>query len=333
MAAPGGISVIINERSGTAARVDAGHQIQALFAEAGAQARIERVHNPGDIAARARQAAARGDTLVAAGGDGTLNAVAGVAIATNSTFAVLPMGTLNHFAKDVRIPLDLAAAVAVVVAGHHHDLDVGEVNGHLFLNNSSVGLYPRMVWERHAEQRKGHSKWVAFLIASVRTWRQYSTTSAHVSIDGKPLAVRTPFIFVGNNTYTLEGLEIGARAALDRGNISVFIAPECGRFEILALPFRALARRLAMDPTLVHYDARDVRVDLRRRRVGVSLDGEIVVMQPPLQYRVRAGVLRTLVPAPVETDAAPAGLVRQDAANRGLGTEAAPGSSPLERTP
>jgi len=293
-----GISVIINERSGTAARVEAGREIHALFAQAGTPVRIERVHNPGDIAARARQAAGRGDVLVAAGGDGTVSTVAGVAVATSSTFGVLPMGTLNHFAKDLRLPLDMPGAVAVIVAGHRHDLDVGDVNGHTFINNSSVGLYPRMVWERHAEEQKGHGKWMAFAIAAVRTWRRYSTTRARLSIDGTPLAVCTPFIFVGNNNYTVEGLEIGAREALDQGRLSVFIAPECGKFEVLILPFRALARRLSQDPAFVHFDPRELAVELRRRRVSVSLDGEVAMMQPPLHYRIRPGALHAIVPEP-----------------------------------
>ena len=161
----GGISVIINERSGTAARPDAGAEIQTLFAKAGAQVRLERVREPGDIAARARQAASRGDLLVAAGGDGTVGAVAGVAVETNTIFGVLPMGTLNHFAKDVGLPLDLEAAVSVIVARHVRRCDVGDVNGRIFVNNSSVGLYPRMVWERKAEERRGHRKWTAFTIA------------------------------------------------------------------------------------------------------------------------------------------------------------------------
>jgi diacylglycerol kinase family enzyme len=137
---------------------------------------------------------------------------------------------------------------------------------------------------------------MAFAIAAVRTWRRYATTAAHLSIDGAPLAVRTPFIFIGNNTYTVEGFEIGGRAALDQGHLSVFIAPECGRFEVLILPFRALARRLAKDPKFVQFDAQEVAVELRRRRVSVSLDGEIALMEPPLQYRIRPGVLHTLVP-------------------------------------
>ena len=123
--------------------------------------RLERVRDPGDLAARARQAASRHDLLVAAGGDGTVSVVAGVAVSTGSSLGVLPMGTLNHFAKDVGLPLDLEKAVEAIVAGRVHQVDVGEVNGRIFVNNSSVGLYPRMVWEREAEQRRGHRKWAA----------------------------------------------------------------------------------------------------------------------------------------------------------------------------
>jgi diacylglycerol kinase family enzyme len=294
--APGRISVIINEKSRTAGRADAGGEIQALFAKAGAQVRLERISNPGDLAARARQAAARGDLLVAAGGDGTVGAVAAVAVETRSTFAVLPMGTLNHFAKDLGIPSGLPEAVAVITAGHVHDLDVGEMNGRIFVNNSSVGIYPRMVWERNAEQQRGRGKWTAFAIAMARTWRRYRTTIARLSIDGRQVVARTPFIFVGNNAYHVEGFEIGARAALDRGRLSVFIAPECGRFEILTLPVRALRKRLTQDPKFASFEASEVSIELSRHRVSVAFDGEVALMRPPLRYRIRQRVLRTIVP-------------------------------------
>src|SRR3954471_17771311 len=156
-----GISVIINERSGTARGADAGGQIQSLFDKHGLRVRLERVREPGDLPARARQAASRGDVLVAGGGDGTVSSVASVAADAGATMGVLPMGTLNHFAKDLGIPLDLEHAVATVAGGHVREVDVGEVNGRVFVNNSSVGLYPRMVWERDAEQRRGRTKWTA----------------------------------------------------------------------------------------------------------------------------------------------------------------------------
>lgn len=296
----GGISVIINERSGTAARPDAGAEIQAIFGRAGAQVRLERVREPGDIAARARQAAARGDLLVAAGGDGTVGTVAGVAVETNATFGVLPMGTLNHFAKDVRLPLDLEGAISVIVAGQTRLFDVGDVNGRIFVNNSSVGLYPRMVWERKTEERRGHRKWTAFTIAMLRTWRSYRLVVARLVVDGKEAIVRTPFIFVGNNEYTAEGFQLGGRSRLDAGRLSIFMAPDAGRFEILTLPLRALANRLKSAAPLAAFQAEAVAVDMARRRVSVALDGEVAIMHAPLEYRVRPRALRAIVAASPE---------------------------------
>ena len=292
------LSVLINEQSGVAPRQDQGEVIQALFAAAGTQVRLERVRHGGDMAARARQAAGRGDVLVAAGGDGTVGAVAGAAVEANATFGVIPLGTLNHFAKDAGIPLDLPSAVRTVVGGRVRALDVGDLNGRVFVNNASLGIYPRMVWERLAEERDGRGKWTAFAIAMARTWRRYRLLDARVSIDGQIQVVRTPFIFVGNNEYLVTGFQVGARAALDRGRLSVFVAPECGRFEILTLPLRALANRLTADPRFKRFLAEDVMVELSRHRASVALDGEVSVMPSPLRFRVRPAALRLLVPVP-----------------------------------
>lgn len=292
------ISVIINEQSGKAARRDTGEEIQSLFAATGVPVRLERVRHGGDLAARARQAAGRSDVLVAAGGDGTIGAVAGVIVETNGTLGVLPMGTLNHFAKDAGIPVDLQAAVETIVAGHARDVDVGDLNGRIFANNASIGIYPRMVWERNAERRHGRGKWTAFAIAMARAWRSYRMLAARLSVDGQPHVFRTPFIFVGNNEYKVEGFELGARAALDRGVLSVFVAPECGRFEILALPLRALAGRLTADAKFERFLAEEVAIELPRHRVSVAFDGEVAIMRPPLHFRVRRAALHVIVPKP-----------------------------------
>src|SRR5512132_754805 len=139
MAERGAFSVIINGRSGKASQPDVGQELEALFARHGARVRLERVPSPLDLAARAREAAGRGDVLVAAGGDGTVGTVAGVAVQTGATLGVLPLGTLNHFAKDLGVPQDLEQAVAAIVAGTPRQVDVGDVNGRIFINNSSVG--------------------------------------------------------------------------------------------------------------------------------------------------------------------------------------------------
>ncbi len=295
--ATSGVSVIINERSGTAAKPEAGPEIQSLFEKHNMHVRLERVRDPGDLAARARQAASRHDLLVAAGGDGTVSVVAGVAVSTGSSLGVLPMGTLNHFAKDVGLPLELEKAVEAIVAGRVHQVDVGEVNGRIFVNNSSVGLYPRMVWEREAEQRRGHRKWAAFGIAMLNTWRNYRLTAARLDVDGSATSVRTPFIFVGNNNYTAEGFRLGGRSRLDQGRLSIFVAPECGRFEILSLPVRALTGRLQIDARpFLGFQADTVTVDVTYRRISVALDGEVAMLAPPLVYRIRPRALKVMVP-------------------------------------
>ena len=123
--------------------------------------------------------------VVAAGGDGTMNAVASALIGTETAMGVLPLGTLNHFAKDLKIPLELEGAVATIVTGRIVPIDVGEVNGHIFLNNSSIGIYPWIVRERETEQRKGYRKWVAFARASISALKRYSLL--HVRLrDGGP---------------------------------------------------------------------------------------------------------------------------------------------------
>jgi YegS/Rv2252/BmrU family lipid kinase len=291
------VSVLINEVSGAAPRQDKSVQIQALFAAAGVQVRLERVRHGGDVAARARQAATRGDTLVAAGGDGTVGAVAAVAVERKALFGVLPTGTLNHFARDLGIPRDLEQAVHTIVAGRVQQVDTGEVNGRIFVNNSSIGIYPQMVWEREKERRHGRRKKTAFVIAMLRAWRAYRTLACRLTIDGTRHDVLTPFIFVGNNEYVAQGFNLGSRKTLDTGRLSVFVAPDLGRFEMLALPFKAIAGRLETDAHFANFTAANVSVELRRPRVSVATDGEVTIMRTPLQFSIRRGALRILVPA------------------------------------
>lgn len=292
----------MNARAGLSPGEDRGEEILGLFRAAGTFVGLERVRHGADIAAVARRAASRGSIPIAAGGDGTVSAVAAVAADTGQPFGVLPVGTLNHFAKDAGIPVDLPAAVQAIVAGHVQALDAGELNGRIFVNNSSIGIYPQMVWEREAERRRGMDKRAAFALAMARTWRQYRTLVGRLLVDGSPRVVRTPFIFVGNNAYVVEGPRVGARGGLDGGRLSVIVAPNCGRFGILALPVRAVFGRIDPDAHLSAEPADEVLVELSRRNVTVALDGELVLMRTPLRYRIRPRLLQVLVPeaAPAE---------------------------------
>ena len=185
--------------------------------EFGVQARIIVTRSGDELSLTAARAVdEHSQPVVAGGGDGTVNAVAGALVGADTALGVLPMGTLNHFAKDVGIPLGLEAAVRNIFTGQINKVDVGEVNGRVFVNNSGIGLYPRIVRQREEQQRRGYAKWAAFLLAVASVLRRYSPVRVKLSVDEtETLARRTPFLFVGNNKYELRGLEIGARASLE----------------------------------------------------------------------------------------------------------------------
>lgn len=287
------VSVIVNRSSGSAAsKID---DLQSIVANAGLKADVIQVSGA-EITAAATHAARAGHVLVAAGGDGTASTVAGVAVRSGATFGVIPLGTLNHFARDAGIPLELDKAVATVAAGATRALDIGVMNDTTFINNASLGLYPRLVWERQQEQSRGRRKSVAFLVALARTWRRYPTIGVHMTVDGVDLVRRTPFVFIGNGEYRAEGMGLGTRASLDGGTLSVYLAPGVGRLEFLRLPIRALCGRLGDDVKFEALRACDIRLDTRARRIDIALDGELRSEETPITCSIRRGALTTLVP-------------------------------------
>lgn len=295
----GTIPVIVNATAGTGSTPDWAEGLQEKFAAAGLQASVKVVEHGSEITPAVEAAVKEGAAMVVAGGgDGTVSAVSAGLVGTDVALGVLPMGTLNHFAKDLGIPLEQEQAIAVLAAGRRLDVDVGEVNGRIFINNSSLGLYPGIVRGREQRQRRlGHGKWRALLEASISAARRYPLLTVQVEVDGKTLTRRTPFVFIGNNQYTMEGFEIGERAAMNDGLLSLYLTHRMGRFGLLRLAFMALLRRLDQARDFDMLTARDFVVKTGHRRLRVATDGEVTVMETPLQYRVRPGSLRVIVPA------------------------------------
>jgi YegS/Rv2252/BmrU family lipid kinase len=291
------VDVIVNAGSGAGVDAERRRRFADAFEAAGADARISLASDGTDLETLAHSAA-RGDaaTVVAGGGDGTMNSVAAAVIGAGKTLGVLPLGTMNHFAKDLGIPLDLEGAVRTIVAGDAVRVDVGEVNGRIFLNNSSLGLYPRVIRERERQQRLGWGKWPAYVWAALAVLRRYPFLEIRLSVEGRALTDRTPFVFVGNNEYQMDRLTIGSRACLDGGHLSVYTASHTGRMGLVRLALRALLGGLRQDRDLLAFATTDLRVDTRRTRVRIALDGEVTTMEPPLHYRVRPGALRVLAP-------------------------------------
>jgi diacylglycerol kinase family enzyme len=213
---------------------------------------------------------------------------------------VLPLGTLNHFARDVGLPLGLDEAARVIATGAARPVDVGEVNGHTFLNNSSLGLYPRIVKERD-EQRLhlGRNKWLALLAAAFSVFRRFPTVELRLHADGETLSRKTPLLFVGNNKYEIRLLSVRGRACLDRGELCVYIVRSTSRFGLLWLALRSLLGRLDQARDFDALCVPECWIESRRRRLRVAFDGETAVLTPPLHYRSRPGALRVLLPGEV----------------------------------
>lgn len=298
--ASSGLTCILNSNSGCHPGPELCEKLSRIFAENGTEARILLASSAAEIPELARRAVkGNSQIIVAGGGDGTVNAVANELLGSSITLGVLPLGTLNHFAKDLHIPQDLEGAARNLITGRAILVDVGEVNGRIFLNNSSLGIYPRIV--RHCEEqkkkkKKGRNKWVAFAQASLSVLRHYSLLRVRLLLDGKEVLRKTPLVFIGNNRYEMEGLNIGERRRLDAGELFLFVAKRARRVDLVRLAFRALCGRLHEASDFDALITKQFSIETRRLRTSVSTDGEVNQMNTPLNYLTHPGALRVIVP-------------------------------------
>ncbi len=261
--------------------------IARVSAEFGLEPEIVVTRRGDDMTALARKAAARGRSpVVAGGGDGTVGAVAAALAGTDIQLGVLPMGTLNHFAKDAGIPLNLEAAVRTAFAREFVRVDVGEVNGRVFVNNSGLGFYPHFVRQREAQERRGHVKGAAFLMALHSVVRRYLRLRLEAHLDEEEALERvTTFLFVGNNRYETSGPRIGMRPQLDSGKLWVCTGPKQARRRLLWIALKSLIGRETGDELDI-FEAKEFTVDPGTPRANVSADGEVSVMDAPLRYHI-----------------------------------------------
>ncbi|MEO5800488.1 MAG: diacylglycerol kinase family protein [Gemmatimonadales bacterium] len=291
------IAVILNVSAGAIASEAEVRAVEQRFEEAGARAQVFPARSGAELtSATARAIAAGARVVVAAGGDGTVNGVVSAMQGHDLTLGVLPMGTLNHFAKDLGIPLDLDQAVAVIVAGHRDRVDLAEVNGKVVLNNSSLGLYPRIVELRRKFPAHGARKWAIAAWATFRVLRHNPMLGLRLVVDGEPVLRRTALVMIGNNPYRMTGLDAGGRDSLATGELGVYVVQARGRSRLLKLVWRMLAKS-DLTGQLEMVRAESVTIEARHRRVKVAIDGEVMVLEAPLEYRTRPLALEVLVPA------------------------------------
>jgi diacylglycerol kinase family enzyme len=292
----GGVAVIVNAASGTGAARRIGDIAQHL-ARAGRDGTITRVRGSRALRLAAERAMEAGcETLVAAGGDGTVNALASIVIGSEVPLGILPLGTLNHFAKDTGIPLDLDEAMEVILAGRTRSVDVGEVNGRIFLNNSSLGVYPRIVQLRERYRGKGLGKWLAALWAALAVLRRRPFMTVRIRTADENILRRTPAILVGNNAYETAGFSVGSRSSLNRGLLALYVMNAHARVGLLRLSWQVWRMGAARVHELDCLLTDEATIEAARPAVRAALDGEVVELQTPLMCRSRPGALRVLVP-------------------------------------
>jgi diacylglycerol kinase family enzyme len=294
------IVVIINAGSGTKSANDVLiKDLQDQFTALNIETEIKLAESGEDLMRFAAQAAA-GDSeiIVAGGGDGTIGAVAAEVLKANKTLGVLPLGTLNHFSRDLKIPQALPEAVQIIADGRTDEIDVGEVNGQIFLNNSSIGLYPQIVHKREQQQhRLGRGKWPAAFWATVMVLRRHPFLDIKLRIGDEILRRKTTMVFIGNNDYEMEGFNIGRRPSLNRGELCLYILHPTGRWGLLKLAIRSLFRRLRQAKEFEEVPIEGCEIETGRpKTVLVAFDGEVTAMRTPLEYKIRPKALRVIVP-------------------------------------
>jgi diacylglycerol kinase family enzyme len=240
------------------------------------------------------------DAVVVGGGDGSIATVASVLAGSGAPLGILPLGTMNHFAKDLGIPTTVEGAVGVIATQAARSVDLGEVNGQIFINNSSIGIYSYIVFERERERRRKRlSKWPAMILAGLRVLRYLPLFRLRLRVEGVSEPIRSPCVFVGNNEYHLGLPAFGRRERLDRGELCLYAAKAQRRLSLLWLACRCMLGLVDQQRDLRIFKGRTAEISARRHWLLVATDGEIKTMRSPLQYRIRPGALRVVAPAPI----------------------------------
>ena len=270
-------------------------RVAAAFAAAGLEADVRVV--AGEDLQPAVHAAARrhADMLVVGGGDGTVRAAAAALVGTGMPLGVLPLGTFNHFARDIGMPFHLDRAVAALAAGSVRPVDVAEVNGHIFVNSAVMGSYPRLVEAREKHrQRRRISKWRAAVLALGATLYDLPSVDLTLTTPTIATSITTSFLLVGNNRYGVGPRDLGRRTRLDEGVLSVYAAFGDRRRDAFGSLFRAMAGVSEQGGELQAATLTELTVGADAARVAIAFDGEVRRLAPPLRFSLLPGALRVV---------------------------------------
>ena len=300
--------IVFNIGSGHGDAAEVRAEIERACSEAGRELHLLVVDEPQRITELAHEAVRRaqqaGGIVVAAGGDGSINAVAQATLGSGCHFGVLPQGTFNYFSRTHGIPAEIGPAMQVLLTETAQPVQVGLVNERVFLVNASLGLYPKLLEDREAWKKKlGRSRLVAMGAGLMTLLRGYRNLRLRIGVHGETHDVRTPTLFVGNNALQMEQFGFPEAQAIDAGELAGITLRPVGRLAMLGLLWRGAFGRLGEADQVVNFSFRQltVRRGFGQRRVKVATDGEITRMNLPLVFRVSPEplwLIRPAAPAP-----------------------------------
>lgn len=250
-----------------------------------------------EILLRHRQAENVG-VVVAAGGDGTLNAVASKLMGTDIPMGILPLGTFNYVARVLNIPLDLLDAAKTISEGQPRSVHVAQLNQHIYLNNASLGLYPLFIQKREQFNKHfGRFPLHAYTSALDVLIRDRKELKLEVEVDGQRYPVKTPLIFFGNNQLQLAEMKLRIAEAAEAGKVAGVVVAKSDKRTLFKTLWQLIKGNLDQASDVYSFAADEVIVHSKRNKLTVAVDGEIVTMTPPLKITVRKHALNVMVPA------------------------------------
>ena len=271
---------------------------------AGRQHEILRVEDPQRLREIARDAVLKAQRskgiVVAAGGDGTLSAVAQATLGSGCPFGVIPQGTFNYFGRAHGIPADAALATRALLSARVIPVQVGQMNEHLFLVNASLGMYPQSLEDREEQKAlHGRSRFVAAWAALVTIFRGYRPRRMKLEHDGRTQELRTLTLFVGNNRLQLEQIGLHDAHCVDEGKLVAIVLQPVPALALLWLAAQGAMRELEGARGVQHFPFTCLVVTPSNPRVQylkVAADGETLVMKPPIEFRISPEPLLLLQP-------------------------------------
>ena len=298
-----GICVILNAGSGKPDAKSQPDSIRAAFSSLGADITLKVITNGSRLMAETKSALDEGfRTIVAAGGDGTICAVAGVLSGSDTVMGILPLGTFNYVARSLDLPMDIPTAAKVIVDGHTMPLRIGTVNDSMFLNNASMGAYPAILEAREDIYRRwGRSQIAAYwaVIKTLVTARR--PMRLRLTVDGESRDIRSPLVFIVNNAYQLEQMKLEGANKITAGEMALFIAPDTTRFGMIRHAVAVALGRAAAEQDFELLGGKEIDLENTdrpaRSKRTIAKDGERERLRGPFRFRLVMNALRVLVPA------------------------------------